>query len=289
MDQRELPADLAALVRQVKHPEYGFFGPDSMSWRISRERVLYLGGARALLMQIAHPHVAQGVDEHSNFRTDAIARGIRTFQTVHQVVFGSVDTALTAVLRTRRVHAGVKGKLPQASGPYAAGSRYHANRGDLLLWVWATLVDSALYTYQLFHEPLDWEEQEAYYQESRLFARLFGVPEKAIPKHLGAFRAYVDDMLTDGLAVGSTSQALAEALLRGPSFFRVMAPTNYLLAAATLPPSLREAYGLPWNRPMRVAFDRFRHSVRFVYPHLPSVARELRAYRKGSRRAAGGV
>ena len=49
----------------------GLYGPDSEAWRLNREAMLLLGaGPRALLLQIAHPAVAAGVNDHSDFRAD---------------------------------------------------------------------------------------------------------------------------------------------------------------------------------------------------------------------------
>ena len=42
----------------------------TISWRIHRERVLLAGWGRAILLQLAHPMVAQGVAEHSAFTNE---------------------------------------------------------------------------------------------------------------------------------------------------------------------------------------------------------------------------
>jgi hypothetical protein len=72
------PADLerlrAACGRQRIEPTRSLFGPDSVTWRVNREAILLLGGGRALLLQVAHPLVAAGVAEHSNFRTAPLTR-----------------------------------------------------------------------------------------------------------------------------------------------------------------------------------------------------------------------
>ena len=45
--------------------DYGYYGPGSVAWKIGREAAIMLGGARAVLMQLAHPLVAMGVSAHS--------------------------------------------------------------------------------------------------------------------------------------------------------------------------------------------------------------------------------
>lgn len=281
---RRLPRDLTELVATVKQPAHGFFGPDSLLWQMNRERVLFLGGPRALLLQIAHPLVAAGVAQHSRFQEDPIGRSFRTFSTVFKVVFGSVDQALDAALRTRRIHTSVQGRLPHATGMYRAGTPYHANEPDLLLWVHATLLDTAMLSYEWFVRPLRQVEKERYYRESSVFARLFGVPQDRIPPTLSEFREYFDRMVRETLAIGPTAHELASALLWGPPIFRPLAPGNFLLASAMLPPTVREGFGLPWNLPMAMAFRQFRATVRQFWPRLPTRLRELAAYRKAMQR-----
>src|ERR1043166_9228413 len=74
----------------------GVFGPASMTWRIDREAVIFLGAGRALLLQLAHPWVAAAVAEHSRTFADPIGRFHRTFDVVFTMVFGSLDSALAA-------------------------------------------------------------------------------------------------------------------------------------------------------------------------------------------------
>src|SRR5436309_10343098 len=87
----------------------GLFGPGSVTWRVNREGALLLGGGRALLLQVAHPLVAAGVAEHSNYREDPFGRLYRTLDTVTTIVFGTTDEAHEAAARLARVHERVKG------------------------------------------------------------------------------------------------------------------------------------------------------------------------------------
>jgi uncharacterized protein (DUF2236 family) len=48
--------------------DLGLTGPGSVTWRVSRERVVPPGGLSALLLRLAHPLVAAGVAEHSSFK-----------------------------------------------------------------------------------------------------------------------------------------------------------------------------------------------------------------------------
>src|SRR6266403_3392294 len=131
----------------------GLFREDSITRRVNRENILLLGGGRALLMQLAHPKVAAGVDDHSDFRTHPVRRLRRTIRMTMAIVFGDRETALAAARAVNGVHARVRGDDYQALDP------------QLLLWVHATLVDSALATYATFVQPLAESERDEFYQE----------------------------------------------------------------------------------------------------------------------------
>src|SRR5213082_12782 len=134
----------------------GLFPDDSIVRQVNRENVLILGGGRALLMQLAHPKVAAGVDEHSDFRQHPVRRLRRTIRMTMAIVFGDRETALAAARAVNQVHGRVRGEDYRALDP------------DLLLWVHATLVDSALVTYERFVQRLSPGDREQFYQESKL-------------------------------------------------------------------------------------------------------------------------
>ena len=77
-----------------------------MTWRVNREAVLLAGGGRALLLQVAHPSVAAGVAQHSDYDTDPYGRLFRTLDLVTKITFGRTATADRAAAqlaaRTRR-------------------------------------------------------------------------------------------------------------------------------------------------------------------------------------------
>ena len=52
----------------------GFFGPASVTWRISADLAGPVAGLRALLMQALHPLAMAGVDQHSDWRQDPVGR-----------------------------------------------------------------------------------------------------------------------------------------------------------------------------------------------------------------------
>src|SRR5438105_12780498 len=144
-------------------------GPGSVAWRVNREAALLLGGGRALLMQVAHPKVAAGVAEHSDFQRDPLARLNRTLELSLALSFGSREQVRAAARQINRVHERV------------AGDGYSALDPDLLLWVHATLVDSAILTYRTFVGRLTASETEEYYQEAKPIGVLLGIPPDRFP------------------------------------------------------------------------------------------------------------
>lgn len=223
----------------------GLYSEDSITRRVNRENVLFLGGGRALLMQVAHPKVAAGVDEHSDFRAHPLRRLRRTILMTMAIVFGDRETALAAARGVNQVHLRVKGRDYRALDP------------ELLLWVHATLMDTALVTYETFVKPLLAGEREDFYQEFKLLGQLLGIPPDRFPATLRDFDAYLLEMMEGGaLRVDARALALARLVLRPPTRLLpgpAMIPME-VITAGLLPPILRSQYGLAWGAGQQRAY-----------------------------------
>lgn len=268
----------AATGRRRIDPGAPLFAPDSITRRVNREAVLLLGGGRALLLQIAHPLVAAGVAAHSRFEQEPLQRLWRTLERTLTIVFGSGAQAVDAVRRVEGAHQRVRGTLSAACGPFPAGTAYDANDPALLLWVHATLVDSAMVAYQRFVGPLPAGERRRFYDESRVTARLFGIPSRLIPPNEAAFRAYVREMLRgETLTVCRDARAIAASLLSPPlpPGLRQLAGATRLLTVGLLPPVIRRRYGLPWGPLRERALDAAAATLRISLPLLPAPWREF--------------
>lgn len=274
---------LKALGARGAHPVCGFFGPQSQSWRVNREAALLLGGMRALLMQVAHPKVAQGVSDHSAYQRDPLGRGIRTFQAVHAMVFGTREEAIRAAAAVQAIHARVQGRLTHP--PIGMDPEYRANDPALLMWVYATLIDSAVMTYELFFTRLTDEEREALYQEGKVFAQLVGVPKSCIPPTWCAFQGWMSETLSGPtISVTPVARDIAHSLLAGSALTRLLSPVNYLLAAGMLPERLRREYGLRWNYATRVLYRLLVGSVRVTARLMPADWRVMPMARRAKKR-----
>jgi uncharacterized protein (DUF2236 family) len=267
----------------------GLFGPGSITWQVNREAVLLLGGGRALLMQIAHPAVAAGVDQHSDFRRDPFGRLRRTLEFVHAVTFGTGSEARAAIAALDRMHAKVRGTLGEDVGKHRSEKRYRARDPKLLFWVHATLVDTALLVYERTLGRLTDPERERYYEESKVTARLFGIPERLVPKDLAAFERYMERMIGAELAVGETGRELARSVLYPP--VALVPPQAFellnLVTVGLLPGRLRDQFRLPWGAARQLLFDASTTALRALLPVLPDLVRAMPPARAAERRAAG--
>ena len=266
----------------------GVLGPDSVTWRINREAVLFLGAGRALLLQLAHPWVATAVADHSQVFSDPIGRLHRTFRVMFTMIFGTLDQALKGARQLRRRHAAITGVMPRAAGPFAAGSRYWANETSAQRWVHATLVETALVAHDLILAPLSSADRERYYAESCILAALFGIPQASLPLNWEEFTAYNRAMWgSETLTVTPEARALAEQVLRGAKVW-LRAPKWYgAVTAGMLPPRLRRAFRLPYGEAEQRIAEAAIARIRRIYPALPERLRYVGPYHEAVARLSG--
>lgn len=273
----------------VKDPRAGLFGPDSMTWRLSRESIVFLGAGRAALLQLAHPYVAHAVEQHSATRADPIGRFNRTFLHVYGMIFGDLESALTAARRVRSVHDRIHGPVDEDVGRYRRGHRYTAHDEPALLWVFATLVETTVMAYEIGIARLSAAEKDAYYQESKLFGALFGISDEALPPDWPAFKRYCEDTAASiALAVGRPARETARFLLsQTRTVTRPFMRVYTALTTGLLPPRIREGYGLPFGRAEEATYRGTLRAVERAWPLLPDRLRWVPDYVEARRRLAG--
>ncbi len=287
----------------IDDPRVGLYGPGSEAWRLDREAFLLLGaGPRALLMQIAHPLVAEGVDQHSSFRADPWSRLQATLRSYLTIVYGSTPAARAEVERLRRRHLPVRGPVRDEGVAARFGPAYTAADPDLSLWVHATLVDSTIVAYDRWLEPLSRERAARFYAETLPVGRALGIPADRLPGDLAAFQAYVTRMLgPDGpVHPSAISRELAGHVLQ-PALGPLVPAARPLLdavpsaaydwalwpAIGLLPPSLREEYGIRWSSERRVVARWLLAGWRSWRPFIPTSLRWMPQARAADRRTAG--
>ena len=237
---------------------------------VNRERILLVGGQRALVMQLAHPLVAAGVADHSDFPARALDRLRRTLDLSLALIYGTEDEADAASRSIQAVHDRVTGT--------AEGTRYAANDPDLLAWVNATLIDTTLVVYERFVRPLEEEDRRRYYLESVESAAVFGIPRDAMPPTFAEFEAYLAEMLRgDALRATAEGKRLVRDVLRPPLPLPLKAPTAVVrqITLALLPAPIRDLFGLRAGRAARAALAASSAASRAALPWVPPVVREF--------------
>ena len=207
------------------------------------EPVLGLGGGRALLLQVLHPLVAAGVEQHSNFAQDPFRRGFRTADMMLKLAFGEAPVSAHQADLLRRMHEKVQG----VSGD---GVPYRAMDPQLLLWVWATLVDVSVLMYERCVRRLSASEHELYYQEQKLVAYACGVPKGACPATYDDMLAYMERTIASDLQVTEVARLVAFAGRHPPlpwPFGPLAGALGTLFSAGLLPEHLRDQLGYDWS------------------------------------------
>lgn len=215
---------------------------------VNQEPAIMFGSGRALLLQLAHPHVAAGVDEHSDFQSNPFKRLLGTLEAVYTMVYGTQDDAAGVGRRIRWVH------------DFVRGPAYQANDPQNLLWVHATLADSALVSYERVVGPLTDEDRETYYQEMTQVAEAFGCPRSEQPATYAEYQAYWDEQVRT-IEVTDTARKLALDILEPKLPYGLhwplwpVAAVFRLVTVGTLPEPIRTRFGYSWSSSQQRRLD----------------------------------
>ena len=279
---------LSELTRLPGEPRLGFFGPDSVSWRVNRESAVFLCAARAALLQLAHPWVAASLVHHSNLMNDAIGRFHSTFRVIYTMLFGTRAQAIAASRQLYGVHTGIRGELPNAVGSHPRGEHYEANEINALCWVHATLVESAILAYEFVLPPLPTGEREKYYAESKRMAALFGMPAGALPTDWAAFVRYTAEMIESPLlGVDECARSMGQSVLSGVGTW-VHPPRWYrALTAFWMPPRFRAAFELSYGASEEETLRRVARRLPLLYPRIPRHLRFVGPFHEAEARLRG--
>jgi uncharacterized protein (DUF2236 family) len=288
VSQQEIERLWDSVAKQAADPLTGIFGPSSVSWKVNRESALFLGAGRAALLQLAHPWVATALNQHSNLLNDPLARFHNTFRVVFTMIFGTHDQALAASRHLYHLHTRIEGKLPESIAGYARGSRYEANEVNALVWVYATLIESALLAYGTVLLPLSSAERETYYAESKTLAALFGIPPDALPADWSSFEAWMRGMLaSDALGVNSLSREMADRILHGSGSWVPVPDWYRALTAALMPVRFRGEFSLVYGEREEREVARARNWLSRIYKRMPAGLRFVGPYNEAQSRLRG--
>jgi uncharacterized protein (DUF2236 family) len=237
------------------------------------EAIMLAGGARAVLLQLAHPAVGRGVAEHSDFAERPLDRLHGTLSYLYVIRFGTPEEAARIAVRVGHAHRPVR------------GHDYDARDVQLQVWVAATIHDTAVRVHELVFGPLDDAEAQLMLDAAAPVATALGVPRERWPATTSEFAQYWELVQ---LSVEQPARDVARELLFprfAPWWIRSLMPTVRLVTAGLLPPELREAYELEFDERR---FGRAVRVARAVYPRLPRWVRHapMRRYLRAFRRTA---
>ena len=269
----------------------GFFGPDSISWRVHGDPSFSVGGLRALLLQALHPVAMDGVARNSEgFRTEPWPRLARTAAYVDTLTFGTRREALRAVRRVRGIHR------PLGGTEETSGRAYRVDDPDLLLWVHCCEVDSLLSVARRAGVPLTDDDADRYVAEQVTAAVLVGVPEAGVPRSSAGLERYFTAVRPSLVATTAARDAARLVLLPPmPAWVRFLTParpawgTLASLGFATLPRWARRMYSLPGFGLTDAAATAGVRAFRQTMLALPQQVRRSPIVRAGYERVAGSI
>jgi len=220
----------------------GYFGPESMMWKVNKEITVLFGGARALLMHAAHPLIAAGARQTSFYQRDPWKRLIRTLSLQNSVTFGTKAEADESAHRINKLHEVINGK-DEVTGGY-----YNALDHEQLLWVHACLQISSIYFYEKTVGKLSEKEKNKYHEENCFAAELVLVDKNQIPKTHNELKEWVTKKSKENNYLVKTDVAMDVYEIIGggpvPKHIKPIWPFIAFTAFNTLPKEFKEIYGI---------------------------------------------
>lgn len=220
----------------------GLFTPESVTWQMHGDPMMWVAGVRALYLQALHPRAVRGVMQNSDFRRDAWGRLMRTANFVGRTTYGTSEAAEKAGARVRKIHTMLTAEDPET------GERYRIDEPELLLWVHCAEIDSYLDVLRRSGFRLTDAQADRYIGEHRVSARLVGLDPDVVPADRAQLAAYFEKVLPE-LAAGPEARDVDDFLLRPPTH-PLLVPARAVLwrrvahlAYASLPPYAHELYG----------------------------------------------
>ena len=220
----------------------GYFGPQSMMWKVNKEITVLFGGARALLMHAAHPLIAAGARQTSFYQRDPWKRLIRTLSLQNSVTFGTKEEADDSAHRINKLHEVINGE-DEITGGY-----YDALDHEQLLWVHACLQISSIYFYEKTVKKLTADEKNQYHEENSIAAEMVLVDRKTMPKTHEDLKNWVIEKSKEKNYLVLTDVAIDVAdIINGgpvPRHIKPIWPFIAFTAFYTLPPEFKNIYGI---------------------------------------------
>ena len=245
----------------------GYFGPQSMMWKINKEITVLFGGARALLMHAAHPLIAAGARQTSFYQRDPWKRLIRTLSLQNSVTFGTKEEADESAHRINKLHEVINGKDEVSGGVYDALDH------EQLLWVHACLQISSIYFYEKTVKKLTDEEKNQYHNENIIAAKMVLVDINKIPKTHESLKNWVIEKSkeNDYLLYTDVAKDVKDIIAGGPvpTHIKPVWPFIAFTAFHTLPQEFKDIYGVHTSNFKRLILNFNLYMLKIIRPLLP--------------------
>ena len=245
----------------------GYFGPNSMMWKVNKEITVLFGGARALLMHAAHPLIAAGARQTSFYQRDPWKRLIRTLSLQNSVTFGTKEEADDSAHRINKLHEVIKGT------DEITGDVYDALDHEQLLWVHACLQISSIYFYEKTVKKLTQEEKDQYHRENMLAADLVLINIKEMPQTHEELKQWVikKSKTKDYLIITDVAKDVQDIIAGGPvpTHIKPIWPFIAFTAFNTLPKEFKELYGVSESKVKNLILSFNLNFLKYTRPFLP--------------------
>ena len=245
----------------------GYFGPQSMMWKVNKEITVLFGGARALLMHAAHPLIAAGARQTSFYQRDPWKRLIRTLSLQNSVTFGTKEEADDSAHRINKLHEVINGE-DEITGGY-----YDALDHEQLLWVHACLQISSIYFYEKTVKKLTDDEKNQYHEENSIAAEMVLVDRKIMPKTHEDLKNWVIEKSKekDYLVLTDVAIDVADIINGGPvpRHIKPIWPFIAFTAFYTLPPEFKNIYGIKETKFKTALLNFNLYFLKYSRPFLP--------------------
>tara|TARA_B100002052_G_scaffold284647_1_gene296746 strand:- start:2063 stop:2905 length:843 start_codon:yes stop_codon:yes gene_type:complete len=245
----------------------GYFGPNSMMWKVNKEITVLFGGARALLMHAAHPLIAAGARQTSFYQRDPWKRLIRTLSLQNSVTFGTKEEADESAHRINKLHEVIKGR------DEITGETYDALDHDQLLWVHACLQISSIYFYEKTVRKLSEEEKNQYHLENLVAAEMVLVTKEKIPETHNELKQWVMEKSREEefLLLTDVAEDVKSIILGGPVPLHIKPiwPFISFTAFHTLPAEFKNIYGIETTRYKKCMVNFNLYLLKLTRPFLP--------------------
>jgi len=245
----------------------GYFGPDSMMWKVNKEITVLFGGARALLMHAAHPLIAAGARQTSFYQRDPWKRLIRTLSLQNSVTFGTKEEADESAKRINKLHEVIKG-TDEVSGRF-----YDALDHEQLLWVHACLQISSIYFYEKTVKKLTTDEKNQYHKENTLAAEMVLIDTKKMPTTHEGLKQWVINKSKEKNFLMLTDVAKDVYKIIGggpvPTHIKPIWPFIAFTAFNTLPKEFKEIYNINETKFKTVLVTLNLAMLKYTRPLLP--------------------